>query len=62
MPSWLQGFASHQPITPVIETIRALLAGAPVGDHGWKALLWCGGILLAAIVWGAIAFARKSKE
>lgn len=62
MPSWLQGFASHQPITPVIETIRALLAGAPVGDHGWKALLWCGGILLAAIVWGAISFARKSKE
>lgn len=62
MPSWLQGFASHQPITPVIETIRALLAGAAVGDNGWKALLWCGGILAAAIVWGAIAFARKSKE
>ncbi len=62
MPSWLQGFASHQPITPVIETIRALLAGAPVGDNGWKALLWCGGILLAAIIWGAIAFARKSRD
>lgn len=62
MPSWLQGFASHQPITPVIETIRALLGGSPVGDNGWLALLWCGAILAAAIIWGAIAFSRKSKE
>ena len=27
MPSWLQGFAAHQPITPVVETLRGLLLG-----------------------------------
>ncbi|MDQ6423226.1 ABC transporter permease [Paenibacillus sp. LHD-117] len=62
MPSWLQGFANHQPITPVIETIRGLLSGTPIGDTGWQAALWCVGILAAAIVWGAIAFARKSRQ
>ncbi|MHA6480880.1 ABC transporter permease [Paenibacillus sp. strain BS8-2] len=62
MPSWLQGFAAHQPITPVIESIRALLSGGAVGDNGWKALLWCGGIWMLAMIWGAIAFSRKSKE
>ena len=31
MPSWIQGFATHQPVTPVIETIRPLLLGTPAG-------------------------------
>lgn len=60
MPSWLQGFANHQPITPVIETIRGLLAGTPIGDNGWWAIGWCAAILLIALVWCAIAFRRKS--
>ncbi|RIX48748.1 ABC transporter permease [Paenibacillus nanensis] len=60
MPSWIQGVANHQPITPVIETLRALLAGAPVGDNGWIALLWCAGLLLLALVWSAAAFRKKS--
>ena len=29
MPTWLQGFAEHQPVTPVIETLRGLLLGTP---------------------------------
>ncbi|RCW51983.1 ABC transporter permease [Paenibacillus prosopidis] len=60
MPSWLQGFANHQPVTPVIETIRGLLAGTPIGDNGWWAISWCAAILLIALVWCAIAFRRKS--
>lgn len=60
MPSWIQGVANHQPITPVIETLRALLAGTPVGDNGWIALLWCAGLLLLALVWSAAAFRKKS--
>lgn len=60
MPSWMQGFANHQPITPVIETMRALLSGAPVGDNGWQALLWCCGILLIALCWSAAAFRKKA--
>jgi len=59
MPSWLQGVAEHQPITPVIETIRALLTGTPVDDNGWWALLWCSVILAGALAWCAIAFRRR---
>lgn len=49
MPSWLHGFAEHQPVTPIIESLRALLLGEPVGSAPWAALAWCGGILLVAV-------------
>ncbi|MGW8942650.1 ABC transporter permease [Streptomyces koyangensis] len=49
MPTWLHGFAEHQPVTPVIESLRALLLGEPVGSAPWAALAWCGGILLVAV-------------
>ncbi|SFR87207.1 ABC-2 type transport system permease protein [Agromyces sp. CF514] len=60
MPEWLQPIAEHQPITPVIETIRALLTDAPIGDQGWWALGWCVVIIVVAMAWGAWLFARKS--
>ncbi|SFI77820.1 ABC-2 type transport system permease protein [Paenibacillus sp. UNC496MF] len=60
MPRWLQGVANHQPITPVIETIRGLLTGTPIGDSAWLAAVWCLGILLVAIVWSIAAFRRKA--
>jgi len=60
MPSWLQGFAEHQPISPVIETIRGLLTGTPIADNGWWAVGWCALILAFALAWCAIAFRRRS--
>jgi len=60
MPSWLQGFASHQPVTPVIETLRGLLLGAPVGSNPWQALAWCGGILVVSIAVAGVVFRRKT--
>ncbi|GAA1944272.1 ABC transporter permease [Agromyces allii] len=60
MPEWLQPIAEHQPITPVIETIRALLSDAPLGDEGWWAVGWCVAIIVVAAVWGAWLFARKA--
>lgn len=41
MPTVLRVFAENQPVTQVIDAIRALLNGMPMGDHGWKATLWC---------------------
>lgn len=58
MPAWLQGFANHQPITPVIETIRGLLTGTPVMNYGWWATGWCAALLIIAIGWSSIAFRR----
>jgi len=60
MPDWLQWIAEYQPITPVIETIRSLLMGTPMGDSWWLALAWCVGILVAAVAWGAWLFRRKA--
>ncbi|RED51753.1 ABC transporter permease [Cohnella lupini] len=60
MPSWLQGVAEHQPITPVIETIRGLLTGTPIHDSAWWAVGWCALILLLAILWSIVSFNRKA--
>lgn len=60
MPAWMQGFAEHQPLTPIIETIRGLLRGTAIGDNGWTALLWCLGILMAASIWTALVFRAKA--
>ncbi|KLJ03901.1 ABC transporter permease [Streptomyces albidoflavus] len=49
MPTWLHGFAEHQPVTPIIESLRALLLDEPPGSAPWAALAWCGGILLVAM-------------
>ena len=61
MPVWLHGFASHQPATPVIETLRGLLLGTHVGASGWQAAAWCGGILIASVALSAAAFRRRTR-
>jgi ABC-2 type transport system permease protein len=60
MPEWLQGVAEKQPITPVIETIRALLTGGSVENHVWWAIGWCLLILGCSLIWTMIAFNRKA--
>lgn len=69
MPSWLRGFAEHQPVTPVIETIRGLLvgldsSGAPVADLGPTAALalaWCLGLVVVFLGAAAYVFARRRR-
>jgi ABC-2 type transport system permease protein len=61
MPSWLQGFAEHQPATPVIETLRGLLLGTPIGSSAWVAVAWCVGILLASMLLAGALFRRRTR-
>jgi ABC-2 type transport system permease protein len=61
MPKYLRLFAENQPVTHVIEAIRALLVGTPVGDHAWLALVWCGAILLTSIVIASTLFRRLGR-
>ena len=42
----LRSFAEHQPLTPIIETMRSLLVSGVPGDKAWVALAWCVGILV----------------
>lgn len=58
MPSWLQGFAEYQPVTPMIEAIRGLLTGGFDAGTAGVALLWCAGITVVAGVLGALLFRR----
>ena len=60
MPEWLQPIAEYQPVTPIIETIRALLMGTPVDSEPLWAIVWCLAILVVAVMWGAWLFRRKA--
>ncbi|HET8768913.1 MAG TPA: ABC transporter permease [Pedococcus sp.] len=50
MPGPVRWFAEHQPVTSIVDTIRALYAEQPVGSAIWVALAWCVGLLLLAYV------------
>jgi ABC-2 type transport system permease protein len=60
MPTWIHGFARGQPLTPVIETIRGLLLGTPVGTSPWRALAWCGAILVVSVAVSGLLFQRRT--
>jgi ABC-2 type transport system permease protein len=60
MPGWIQGFATHQPVTPVIETLRSLLLGTPAGANPWQAVAWCAGILAVSAGLSAVLFQRRT--
>ena len=49
MPTVLRVFAENQPITHVIEAMRAWMVGTPIGNSGWLALAWCVGIIAVAM-------------
>lgn len=59
MPKALHFIAENQPFTHVIETIRTLTTGGPIGSHGWLALAWTGGITVVTYVLGVYLFKRK---
>ncbi len=60
MPSVVRAFAENQPVTSIVEAIRSLLAGQPVGNDIWVALAWCLGILIVAYLFAMRAYKRKA--
>ncbi len=59
MPGPVRWFAEHQPVTSIVNTIRSLYAGAPVGSDGWIAVAWCVGLLLVAYALAMRTYGRK---
>jgi ABC transporter DrrB family efflux protein len=49
MPSWLQAFANVNPVTPMVDTIRALSWGTSISSSLWKILVWDLGIILVCL-------------
>ncbi len=60
MPAPVRAFANHQPVTSVVDTIRALLAQQPVGADGWTAVAWCLGLLVAAYLVALSTYRRRT--
>ncbi len=58
MPAPVRAFAENQPVTAIVESIRALLAGQPVGTDIWVALAWCIGIGIVAYFFAVRAYRR----
>ncbi|WP_207455865.1 ABC transporter permease [Herbiconiux sp. SYSU D00978] len=59
MPGPVRWFAEHQPVTSIVDSIRAIFAGRPVGGELWIALAWCVGILLVAFALAMLTYRRK---
>jgi ABC-2 type transport system permease protein len=60
MPAAVRVFAENQPVTAIVDTIRALLSEQPVGNDIWIALAWCLGILVVAYIFAMRAYRRKA--
>jgi ABC-2 type transport system permease protein len=58
MPAGLRWFAEYQPFTPIMETLRGLLLGSPIGDSAVQAIAWCAAIGLVGYLWARALFKR----
>ncbi|MGM7669090.1 ABC transporter permease [Microbacterium sp. A93] len=59
MPGPVAWFAEHQPVTSIVNTIRALFAGQPAGAEIWIALAWLVGILVVAYGFAVAVYRKK---
>lgn len=53
-------FAQYQPFTPIIETLRGLLNGAPSAGDAVAAVAWCAGITLVGYLWASSTFKKRA--
>ncbi|WNS46071.1 ABC transporter permease [Paenibacillus sp. MMS20-IR301] len=60
MPRAVRIFAENQPVTSIVEAIRALLSGQAAGSGIWSALAWCLGILIGAYLLAMRVYKRKA--
>jgi ABC-type Na+ efflux pump permease subunit len=58
MPAAMRWFAENQPFTPIMETLRGLLMGTPIGSSGLLAVAWSVGAGLASYLWAKRLFNR----
>lgn len=60
MPAGVRTFAEHQPVTPIVETIRALLYNQSIGNEIWIALVWCITITLWAYLFAMRVYKKRA--
>jgi ABC-2 type transport system permease protein len=60
MPAGMRWFAEYQPFTPVIDTLRGLLLGTPIGNSAILAIAWCIGLSLVGYLWARAIYNRNA--
>ena len=60
MGAGVRQFAEYQPFTPIIETLRGLLNGAPSSGDAIAAVAWCVGIALVGYLWASSTFKKRA--
>ena len=58
LPAAMRWFAEYQPFTPIMETVRGLLTGTPIGSSGAQAVAWSVGAGLLSYLWAKRLFNR----
>jgi ABC-2 type transport system permease protein/oleandomycin transport system permease protein len=46
MPGWMQAFANHQPVTYVVNAMRAMALGGPIAANLWWSIAWLAAIFI----------------
>jgi len=59
MPKVVRIFAENQPVTSIVNAIRALLNNQPVGNEIWVALAWCIGIMVVAYIFALRVYKKR---
>jgi ABC-2 type transport system permease protein len=59
MPAGVRWFAHNQPFTPIIETLRGLLTGTPIGHSAALAAAWCAGLAAIGYLWARSRYDRN---
>jgi ABC-2 type transport system permease protein len=60
MAPGVRQFAEYQPFTPIIETLRGLLAGTPSAGYALAAVAWCAGFAIVGYVWAVSTFRKRA--
>lgn len=58
MSGAVRWFAAHEPYTPVIDSLRALMLGTPVGRNGIIAVVWWLALAALGYLWARLLFRR----
>jgi ABC-2 type transport system permease protein/oleandomycin transport system permease protein len=61
MPSWLRGFAEHQPVSVTVNALRAWFDGTPVGNAAWQSLGWGLGVMAVFLPLSVWMYRRVSR-
>jgi ABC-2 type transport system permease protein len=62
MAPWLRAFAENQPVTHMVDAVRSLLIGTPMGDAAFWSVFWSVAVLIIAMPLAAWLFKRKTAQ